>query len=1770
MNHFTIDSTKPRIRFSIKYEILDSWTLLLESMNYIVGFIYDGDKSDVDILKTLMQKNMIQNNLEHPKPLLSMLFEKKNICTIRIGLEDTPTIYESFQHMSITKFYILENRLYKYCFWNPFYGRKNKIGTYVTIGDYPGIVLLMYRINIVLNLIIRLQKHIEYKKSKKKKPTNNDYNYHQNSEYYANAINGSFNTIDASKFRSNDDFRKYFLLKKLKHFISAHITTMSMIESYIEQGPRDQNNNPRLALFLFNNINFYNAVMPKNIAYEYCPFDEEYVTIKRKKHEEPAHKLIACKYIKQYNVEETDKLLLNASYHDILKMDLDELANHMKIEIESHCCITKEKMEDEKTQPMGNNNDNILSMYVKEEILSHCIYFFPLTKEMLTMIQFGYTDILPQHLIQHESLSKMVYINEEIMKNRNDTMLFCARNNIQKKYYFSYPHILQYTLLWAWILKVNIIQHLLQLTHNIILKKCGKIYSFVKEFYEQYSSISDNDFQKIRDKMMGICDYEKKEESLQQLSYQLYIELHNMTPLGVAMFYYQRFSDADMLGYVEQRVVTNYYDIYYPHTDQTLLPGLSPNISPYLCSQHLDLKPKIRKEGTLRYSLHKVFPSKCEIRKIGSMLIKSANKNIHTSLFLFGTVWFSSMGLYRRSNHYIMSKDFTKLLNARKTLFFDITIDGKTLKQRRKLFFENQAKTKYVIHDMIREQRINYVLNYLPALKNHYKCIWRGFPYIEWNDYKLSSIININFAREFFSLTGFLPIGNEKLSTSDKHKIFILLNDENKRKLVIKNVLGKTHNGNETKIIIRQYNAIIESLKKLNKNDVTMKTLKKATELYSSLYRNELLMSMIKITLETNTKSINSNIRCLYWSYFLLIKRSQMEKSLYQYICSIYPSIGLSGTYYLLEKILKEKNNNDKGNKKRKKLIENSTFTRTQIKTKKKRDQQSRRISPLRDSGIYRLYKYGYVRSFIEVLKNLYVEILSCTLFFKDKFPYWLTYPYCDSLIKEKIDNYEHLGKLTVNWFNNYEKVFRFLYEKCSLSLSGFLLLLETVKQFMIKESNSKIIIQLRSLHYKDFRLLNYYFRKDHKKIRIQSIDDNITDFYSLFPKTAKNRKEWTNTTFVKPHIFKKRMGYDIQKYKVTKSPITNFVLSTKCCNRLTTSPCYIGSGNVKVAKMEELDDRDIFDEYIDNILCTCHLFEYNTIQCSVHDSLLSTSGKLVCCMFSKNDRKKKKNRYQRLLRQLKDIKTRIDMIPENDDSLLSFKSNAMDIFERTNEEIVKLGFKDIDVTKNNCEFVKLFVKAIQTDYMSTTRNTYIIDDNLLNTSEENTAIMSIIEEEQNSTFKKIGIKQEISDDESDDSDDDDSDDDMDDTNSDNFKKTKKKKTKKDIKMMLEKMTNGKKYIKFSDMMTDISVSFHGNESLIQEKKKRKTSSFYKIHVGNDLTNRVRKWGGRFIKFTTSYLCNIKEEKIVRKIKTFGNTLVCISTNENIQLYCWCSKCGSFVQQHSILYYGEQYMCENCWATKPEGCFYFYDNINSDHVIVTFDESIKICIDIANPTNNEERNQKSEIDRIIHKQLYKTDKELLQEERRKKRPIDTFQSVIQYDVDIIEDKHKNNLQQLLYQYIVSKKIGQIQGSFKRKKPLRRLKIIDTIVNIDDERRNLEEIKTLKNKETEIRDAYKSLDAEHNKRKQKPKKTADLVKTSLLLRKEVMKRKMRQFYVVDNIHDDNTIIKIIQTDKKKWPYGGYFGGKGHVFIRSRIEKYNAKKKKQKMFRNIKYS
>jgi hypothetical protein len=151
-------------------------------------------------------------------------------------------------------------------------------------------------------------------------------------------------------------------------------------------------------------------------------------------------------------------------------------------------------------------------------------------------------------------------------------------------------------------------------------------------------------------------------------------------------------------------------------------------------------------------------------------------------------------------------------------------------------------------------------------------------------------------------------------------------------------------------------------------------------------------------------------------------------------------------------------------------------------------------------------------------------------------------------------------------------------------------------------------------------------------------------------------------------------------------------------------------------------------------------------------------------------------------------------------------------------------------------------------------------------------------------------------------------------------------------------------YIPFE--LSQFNLKESNNEEDISSRKRQERSSktIYSFEVGDNYVGDAKKWSARYYKYCNRSRCDDKTRTNVRKIMTFGKVVIITSLDENVYMYSHCGFCGSFVKIHKDLFYGDKYMCENCWEKKPEGCFYFYDHLNNNNIIIVkMTEAVKIC-----------------------------------------------------------------------------------------------------------------------------------------------------------------------------------------------------------------------------------
>jgi len=1840
----------PSEKHFTKIDIPDAWSLLLGNLNIIKKLSTEDTssskqmfpfksqkvvhlKKEIEFLERVMNKDLfttmnadafIKNSVSVLRDFLS---STTNVTNITASEMDIPMNFEHFMQMKMSDFYVVFREIYKYMFWNPFKNYYNESGggaeyeEDILVRDYPAVVILIIRINMIYNLIARISSTIDEDTSniprfndqlsenqfKKKnsgggggangnnmrdegeeagregKNLGSEFsgkrkgNIHLTEEYLIHYRNDE---VNVSNF-TDSHFEIYYLCRRLKKFIQAHVSIMEMVEYIINEKPRLIN--------IFNTPVFFDLFIPVTIEYEYSPYDIEHVELKK---EVVYSKKFTEKIVDSINETDLDKSafedfkFLNQNILDLLLLNLDEMAEWFKSVVDKV-------------------HENDIVKFVVKTLFPCMKYFFLIDSTWLGLSKEKTPPFLKQ-VSKSKFWSDMKFVNS-IVNTGGGRKIEIIKGVV------SYFHPKDHCLLWSWLLRINFMQEIMNriecLKEDMSNGMWKDVSNWENEKFERNHEISEDDIlsfcDKIRSEFNGgdvvvensISDFEKK---LRKIQYDLYVELHNNSKFAVEMIIRQQFDDKSIFG--DGKTTLGFYMLAEPHSDTTLRPDLLPNISRLLCNQNLDLKVKERSKNPIKYSVDKTGFFTCEIRKIDCMVPNQYRNDRHARSYLFGAVYCSLMGLYEHADHNFLSQNYSKIIRFRAEYFSEININGKTLKERRDWLFSSSNTNKYCIRDILRENHLYCITNQLPWLYLYYKNKLKGEPYIEWDKLYISTLSNMNLIRMYFWTYNKLPVKRETIQPKE----FKSLVSRSQSEVVIKlfKRIEKVCSNN----VVKYANTV---LSKFKSKSIDVSTVKEAMiisercRLYDSKVQKD-----DKELFTVFVNKVFGKLNCdIDWVNFIHRRYTRLSDSTEFFIKKIQSSLGTEIMLYLLKTHLSEKYIKQKGRG------------------------QKKRPSPIICSGIYRLYKFSYVGTMMTIFKKIFQERTTIAKITGVRIPVWLLEDPFEDYVKIGIEECPLLGGLTEDYIENYESIFSYLYDVCKLSLCGLYLISQTIVQYYKKESENKMRNNLRSLNSRDYQILKYYFTLDRKCNRVRTIDDNITNFHGLLHILQRNNQEWVNSTTMSQYVFSKRFGCECEE-DTKHIPLNHYTLYTKCCWRITSYPNYNGFGNYRVASEYKISHGNVYDMIDDIINCTCHKFDGNFTKCSIHSSKLVTSGEPMCAMYGKKNKKKRNNTILKLFRQLDSIRDEISSIPNSDSSLQKFHKQIEYINKMTTKELT-----DVGLVKPNDEDDEFISK-----YKSENKGIFPTRINVL---EEDNLVETLVERETKDALSKYDDAVDILNGDSDvemfgKSDDDDDDDDEEEDNikmkesseeeergntssidddvvmggSDNVKKKrgrpkkkkkkKKKKRKKsshddddDDDLELNKMFEKKVYVPFgmidensmansfsfgsvgsitptsnssrSSSSTSIlsrgsnnnsSSSVKSNRSLnigFKQRQKRSSKSVYRHEVGDNLVGKAKKCAGRYYKHCHGPKCSSIDHIKIVKAQTFGKQMIINSASEEFFAYGWCQFCGSFVKLHQELFYGKKYMCESCWYTRPEGTFSFYDHLTKKIVFVKMEEAVIICTKMFNMKEDPEIFVNK-----FKKQVVKNDLECEIEivipgmKPSKRNPRYITREIVVHKflktdkLSKIFEKIKISLDSLEKFEFVSYYKSLSGVSYKQEEfdnlTIDEIGILST-TDLSGMPKGCLHVKKLESKfgkpiridmtksKTKVKiDKKQEDDIKISDKERKRAITADLIKFCLRMRRYISGDKMQKFFVIDDTLEDDemendTLIKVIQTERR---------------------------------------
>lgn len=273
------------------------------------------------------------------------------------------------------------------------------------------------------------------------------------------------------------------------------------------------------------------------------------------------------------------------------------------------------------------------------------------------------------------------------------------------------------------------------------------------------------------------------------------------------------------------------------------------------------------------------------------------------------------------------------------------------------------------------------------------------------------------------------------------------------------------------------------------------------------------------------------------------------------------------------------------------------------IPTKKKKIMKAW-ISP----DVYRIFPNNWIESIRNYLNDLFIEkyVLNTVKTTNIDVINMLDLP--DESITKKIDEYEHLGKLSKDYVNNFGLIFSWLHRECGISIKVIDILCNTISYYIKKKSPSSIKSELRILckdYTNDYKILKYYIMMDQQMDFVKTVSINESESIKTLISMQKR-----NRFYINPCIM------DVDQYVDAREEISREfndmdyfkVRSTKCCNRVTNFAFGLGNGNYRI--VSNADQSLLFDPdakpFADDYLKCCSYSKKTEKDDDVLDSIIN------------------------------------------------------------------------------------------------------------------------------------------------------------------------------------------------------------------------------------------------------------------------------------------------------------------------------------------------------------------------------------------------------------------------------------------------------------------------------------------------------------------------------------------------------------------------------------
>jgi len=491
-------------------------------------------------------------------------------------------------------------------------------------------------------------------------------------------------------------------------------------------------------------------------------------------------------------------------------------------------------------------------------------------------------------------------------------------------------------------------------------------------------------------------------------------------------------------------------------------------------------------------------------------------------------------------------------------------------------------------------------------------------------------------------------------------------------------------------------------------------------------------------------------------------------------------------------------------------------------------------------------------------------------------------------------------------------------------------------------------------------RVIRYYFEMDFQKMKVRSahgsgIPRGVSErMRRLHPIIERNSGRSVNLASVNASVYDSRHGYrqngaHMKLYRRNiqqRSPHEHEIHYTTCCGRLTGSPFYDGLGNYRTVNSVRVDQRDILSDLVNSARCRCVLFSGNVTGCPVHSTPLVNEGQLSCCMFKRNDRKKRMGKLKKMRREYFELAAEVKERGINGNANLAHVRDHLRgihaaVMNRLTVAQIPHPPKVPEEEEMNTEDQRAIDDRNDILMMGEVSNSQIMnfqvrmdgDDEDEYDVQQDSRISNLIESEKRKTLSGLGVQKTHG------------------RGHGNQEEEEEEEEEGESELRMDVDTNDtarkgrnrlREYVPFGNSLRFGSVrrmdrtgdddrmsqgrkkGYTERQTNKKKKKKKKgrkpykySSNIYEGMTGFRFAERATQWTKGICRYQKTNKCGDRVQSRLKTIRTFGKILLTMSPGEDYSTHTWCDYCASFVEYNATLCIGDRYACESCWTRRP-------------------------------------------------------------------------------------------------------------------------------------------------------------------------------------------------------------------------------------------------------------